>query len=116
MTGTVSPQAGEERAAHRFIFQRKGVMKINEATLPIHTVDVSEKGMGILTDQSLPIGFPCMLFFQTVVGGRIVPLNFTGTVSYCNLAGLKGFRIGIRVDEKVGTNKEQLGLIISSRH
>lgn len=91
-------------------------MKVNEATVPINTVDVSEQGMGILTDQSLPIGFPCMLFFQTVVGGRIVPLNFTGTVTYCNLAGLQGFRIGIRVDDKVGANKEQLGLIISSRH
>lgn len=117
MTGNMSLHTSEDgRTAQRLVFHRKGMMKVNEVTLPIHTVDVSEQGMGIMADKPIRIGFPCMLFFHTVVGGRIVPLNFTGIVTYCNLAGLKGFRIGIRVDERIDANKEQLGLILSSRH
>ncbi|GGI55001.1 hypothetical protein GCM10011430_21750 [Oxalicibacterium solurbis] len=90
-------------------------MKVNETTLTIHTTDISEQIVGLMMEAPARIGLACALHFRTLVGGRITTLHLTGTVAYCTLVGLKGYRVGIRMDSANKENADQLAMILSSR-
>lgn len=90
-------------------------MKAGEVTYTIHATDISEQIVGLMMEAPARIGLSCALHFRTLVGGRIATLHLTGTVAYCTLVGLKGYRVGIRMDAANRENADQLAMILSGR-
>lgn len=104
-----------ERTEKRIVFHRKGWMKTGAMTLSVQTTDVSEQVVGLMMDTPVKIGRSCSIHFRTLVGGRIATLNLTGAVAYCTLVGLKGYRVGILMDQASEENAGQLDMILSAR-
>lgn len=109
-------QPGEDgRSEKSVVFHRKGWMKMGDMTTPVQTTDVSELVVGLIMDAPVGIGNGCSLHFRTLVGGRIMTLNLTGTIAYRTLAGLKGYRVGVLMDPANQENAEQLETVLTSR-
>lgn len=90
-------------------------MRLGDATATVRTTSVSEQTVALLMDQPARIGLACALHFRTVIGNRIATLHLTGSIAYCTLIGLRGYRVGVRMDPANRENAEQLAAILSSR-
>src|SRR5690606_14277885 len=113
---SVLSHTGESaRAGKVIVFHRKGWMRLGDATTSVRTMAVSEQIVELTMDVPARIGLACALHFRTVVGNRITTLHLTGSIAYCTLVGLNGYRVGVRMDRANRENGEQLAAILSSR-
>lgn len=101
------------RSAQRYVFRRRGLMTIDEMTVPIRTVDVSRQGLAVMSPVQIKAGKSCSIALHAVVGARVIPLQFSCKVMHCILAGTEGFRTSFYIDADLDVHKQQLRKIIA---
>lgn len=102
-----------KRQAQRYVFRRRGLMTIDEMTIPIRTVDVSMQGLAVMSSVQIQAGKLCSIALHAVVGARIIQLQFPCKAMHCILAGTEGFRTSFYIDVNLEAHQQQLRKIIA---
>lgn len=102
-----------KRQAQRYVFRRRGLMTIDEMTIPIRTVDVSMQGLAVMSSVQIQAGKLCSIALHAVVGARIIQLQFSCKAMHCILAGTEGFRTSFYIDVNLEAHQQQLRKIIA---
>lgn len=90
-----------QRTAPRVVYHRKGKLIIapQNNVVPVKTIDISTTGIGALVPFPLPEQQTCTLRIHPLDEDKVPELILNGTIAYCILSGIQGFRIGIQLTE-----------------
>ena len=61
------------------------------------TRDISQDGLSVIIPVSLANNMVCAVRFEVLVDGQVVRFSGHGKVIHCSLAGMEGFRIGMKL-------------------
>jgi hypothetical protein len=61
------------------------------------TRDISASGLSVMSPVALANNTVCAVRFELMVDGRLVRFSGHGKTVHCSLAGMEGFRVGMRL-------------------
>ncbi|CAN5323270.1 hypothetical protein BH11PSE11_BH11PSE11_28810 [soil metagenome] len=89
--------AAEARGAARKNFRRPAKILADDVVLmSAITTDISDNGVGIMTENPLPAGQVFVVAFDIPDGDRPKKINVGGKVAYCALRGMDGYHSGMQ--------------------
>jgi hypothetical protein len=62
-----------------------------------HTRDISAGGLSVMIPVGIALNAVCVVHFELMVDGRLVRFSGTGKVIHSSLAGMEGFRVGMKL-------------------
>lgn len=98
----------EKRAVKRKAAHVPVVLQIDGAVLRLKTIDVTDAGMGLASENPLPVGRRTKASVDLYFNGRHHPLEFDGRTVYCTYCSTHGFKVGVHFDEIPQDTKQVL--------
>jgi hypothetical protein len=91
--------AEDRRRSFRRLLKRHAVVAAGGESFEAKTLDLSGEGLCLSTNKPLSPGVNLRVAFEVPAAGSAHRVRVAGKVSYCALAGVDGFRIGLEFTE-----------------
>lgn len=88
--------AEKRRTPRKPMRQRVTIGTAGHGIVQGQTIDISVGGLSVMLPVALPTSTPCAVRFELMIDGRLVRFAGSGKVIHCSLAGMNGFRVGMK--------------------
>lgn len=100
--------ATDKRAAKRKAAHVPVVLQIEGVVLRLRTIDITDAGMGLASENPIPLGRQAKAAVDLYFNGHHHPLDLGGRTVYCNYCSTHGFKVGVHFDEMSPESKQVL--------
>ena len=83
---------------------------------PVRTNYISGEGISFFSMRPINIGQHCVIKVPTLYKGKINLLEAQGSIDFCTLCGMQGFRVGVRFKDLNKNSKELVEAIIENSY
>lgn len=98
----------DKRAVKRKAAHVPVVLQIDGAALRLKTIDITDAGMGLASENPLPVGHRMKAAVDLYFNGKHHPLDLAGRTVYCTYCSTHGFKVGVHFDDMQQEAKQVL--------
>ena len=85
----------DKRAVKRKAAHVPVVLQIDGTVLRLKTIDITDAGMGLASENPLPVGKSLKAGLDLYFNGRHHQFEFDGRTVYCTYCSTHGFKVGV---------------------